>query len=76
MLDKNTNAGHFLTTVGYLFSKYVHCEISALLCFLNGFGIKLLGHQLYNHCVAYQMVQNYYLISRIIVNILHTFQQV
>ena len=46
MLDKNTNAWHFQTTVGYILSKYVHCDIailsqkiSALLCFLNGFGI-------------------------------------
>ena len=34
------------TTVGYIFSKYVYCDmqflienISALLCFLDGFGI-------------------------------------
>ena len=46
MLDKNTNVGHFKTTVSYIFSKYVHCDmlflfikISALLCFLNGLGI-------------------------------------
>ena len=46
MLDKNTNAWRFLTTVGYIFSKYVHCDMrflvkknSALLCFLDGFGI-------------------------------------
>ena len=46
MLDKNTNAQHFKTTVGYIFSKYVHCDkqflvekISALLCFLDGLGI-------------------------------------
>ena len=46
MLDKNTNLWHFLTTVGYIFSKYVHCDmrflvekISALLCFLDGLGI-------------------------------------
>ena len=67
MLDKNTNARHFnTTTVGYIFSKYVHCDmqflvekISALLCFLGGFGIAVpvfvirnaqLGHQLYNSC--------------------------
>ena len=43
---KNINTGHFYTTVGYIFSKYVHCDmrflvvkISALLCFLNCFGI-------------------------------------
>ena len=46
MLDKNTNARHFQTTVGYIFSKCVHCDmrvlveiISALLCFLDGLGI-------------------------------------
>ena len=46
MLDKNTNAQHFQTTDGYIFSKYVHCDmrflvekISAVLCFLDGFGI-------------------------------------
>ena len=46
MLDKNTNARYFLTTVGYIFSKHVHCgmrflskKISALLSFLDGFGI-------------------------------------
>ena len=46
MLDKNTNARHFLTTVSYIFSKYVHCDMQflvkynkALLCFLDGFGI-------------------------------------
>ena len=42
MLDKNTNAQHFQTTVGYIFSKYVHCDMrflvennSSLLCFLG-----------------------------------------
>ena len=46
MLDKNTNVQHLKTTVDYIFSKYVHCDmrflvenICALLCFLNGFGI-------------------------------------
>ena len=46
MLDKNTNARHFKATVGYIFSKYVHCDmrflvekISTLLCFLDGVGI-------------------------------------
>ena len=46
MLDKNTNAQHLKTTVGYIFSKYVHCDmrflvakINVLLCFLDGFGI-------------------------------------
>ena len=46
MLDKNTNAQHFQTTVGYIFSKYVNCDmrflvlkIKTLLCFLDGFGI-------------------------------------
>ena len=46
MLDKITNAQYFLTIVGYIFSKYVHCAmrflvqiISTLLCFLDGFGI-------------------------------------
>ena len=46
MLDKNTNAWHFQTTASYIFSNYVHCDmrflvekVSALLCFLNGFGI-------------------------------------
>ena len=49
MLDKNTNVGHFLTTVSYIFSKYVHCDmlflvvkISSLPCFLNCFGISVL----------------------------------
>ena len=27
MLDKNTNAGHFLITVSYIFSKYVHNDV-------------------------------------------------
>ena len=46
MLDKNAKAQHFYTTVGYIFSKYVHCDMrflveknSTLLCFLDGFGI-------------------------------------
>ena len=46
MPDKNTNTRHFQTLVGYIFSKYVHCDmrvlveiISSLLCFLDGFGI-------------------------------------
>ena len=46
MHDKNTNARHFSTTVSYIFSKYVHCDmrflvekISTLLYFLDGFGI-------------------------------------
>ena len=46
VLDKNTNARHFWTTVGYIFSKHVHCDMrflvedfSALLCFLDGFDI-------------------------------------
>ena len=46
MLDKNTSAWHFETTVGYICSKYVHCDmrflfekISALLCLVDGFGI-------------------------------------
>ena len=46
VLDKNTNAQHFLTTVGCLFSKCVHCDMrllgeknSTLLSFLDGFGI-------------------------------------
>ena len=49
MLDKNTNILHFLTTVVYIFSKYVHCDmrfvdikIGSLFCFLNGFGIAVL----------------------------------
>ena len=66
MLDKNTNAWHFKTTVGYIFSKYVHCDmrflvekISTLLWLLDGLGIAVpvfsylniqLGHQLYNKC--------------------------
>ena len=62
MIDKNTNTGHFkLLPVIYL-----HCDMqvlveknSALLCFLDGFGILFqylvitniqLGHQLYNNC--------------------------
>ena len=46
MLDKNTNARRFKATVGYMFSKYVLCDMrllleknKALLCFLDGFGI-------------------------------------
>ena len=46
MLDKNTNTPHFKTTVLYIFSKYVHCDMqllveknSALFCFLKGFHI-------------------------------------
>ena len=49
MLDKNTSVWHFYTSVGYVFSKNVHCEmrflvekISAFLCFLDGFGIAVL----------------------------------
>ena len=56
MLDKNTNALHFETTVGYTFSKHVHCEmqflvekINALLCFLDGFGIALSVFSYYKH---------------------------
>ena len=46
MLETNTNARHFLTIVGNIFSKYMHCDMrflveknSTLLCFLEGFGI-------------------------------------
>ena len=46
MLDKNTNMLHFKTTVGYMFSKLVHCDmrfldvkIGASLCFPTGCGI-------------------------------------
>ena len=46
MLDKNNKARHFQTTVSYIFSNYVHCDMrflveknSALFCFLYGFGI-------------------------------------
>ena len=47
VLDKITNAQHFQTTVGQIFSKYVHCDMlflvekknSALPCFLEVFGI-------------------------------------
>ena len=48
MLDKNTKAQHFLTTFGYILSKYVHCDMRFLveknstLCFLDGFGIAVL----------------------------------
>ena len=42
MFDKNTIIHHSLTTVVYIFSKYVHCDmnfldvkIGALFCFLN-----------------------------------------
>ena len=45
-LTKQTNIRYFLTTVGYIFSKYVNCDmrfldvkLGALLCFLNGFGV-------------------------------------
>ena len=30
VLDKNTNVWHFKTTVGYIFSKYVHCVMQFL----------------------------------------------
>ena len=59
-LTKNTNAQHFKTTAIFIFSKYVHCDmqvlveiISAMLCFLDGFGIAVQvfsGHQSYNDC--------------------------
>ena len=46
MLDKKNNLRHWLTTVSYIFSKYVNCDmrfldvkLGALLCFPNGFGI-------------------------------------
>ena len=46
MLDLNTNIEHFKTSVVYIFSKYVHCDMpfldvktGALFCFLNSFGI-------------------------------------
>ena len=49
MLDKNSNVQHFKTYVGYIFSNYVHCDmrslvekVSALLCFLDCFGIDVL----------------------------------
>ena len=49
MLDKKTNARHFYTTVGYIFSRYMHCDMrflveknSTLLCFLAGFVIAVL----------------------------------
>ena len=45
VLDKNINIWRFKITVGYIFPKYVHCDmrildvkIGALFCFLNGFG--------------------------------------
>ena len=44
------------TTVGYIFSKYVHCDmrflvekISALLCFLDGFGVAVPVFSYYKH---------------------------
>ena len=47
MLDKNTNTRHFYTTVGYIFfqnlcivtRRFLVEKNSALLCFLDGFGI-------------------------------------
>ena len=46
VLDKKSNAEQVLSTVGYIFSKYMHfgmrflvIKISALLCNLNGVGI-------------------------------------
>ena len=46
MLGKNTNAERVKTTAGYIFSKYVHCDMrflvvkkKALACFLNCLGI-------------------------------------
>ena len=30
MLDKNTNIWHFQTTVEYIFSNYVHCDMQFL----------------------------------------------
>ena len=66
MLDKNTNARHFYTAVGYIFSKYKHCDMrflveknSAWHCFLDGLVLLFrylvirniqLGHKLYNNC--------------------------
>ena len=49
MVGKTTNAGQVLTTTGYIFPKYMHCDmrflvvkISTLPCILNcGLGIKL-----------------------------------
>ena len=45
-LTKKKTYGIFKTTVVYIFSKYVHCDmrfldvkIGALFCFLYGFGI-------------------------------------
>ena len=59
VLDK-ISAEHVQTTSGYIFSKYVHCDmqfldikINALPCFINGLGILVimnnkLSHYLYN----------------------------
>ena len=48
MPDIKTNAQHFFTTGGYIFSKYVHFDMqfiveknSPLLCFQDGFGITI-----------------------------------
>ena len=63
-LTKNTNARHFQTTVGYIFSKYVHCDMrflveknSALLCFLDGFGILALVFSYKKHKTRSLIVQ-------------------
>ena len=63
MLDKNTNARHFATTVGYTFSKYVHYgmqflveKINALLCFLHGFGIAVSVFSYYKHLTRSSVV--------------------
>ena len=66
MLDKNNNAQHFKTTFGYIFSKFVHCDmpflvekIRALLCFLDGFGIDVLVFSYYRNIqLGHQLYNN------------------
>ena len=48
VLDKTTNVEHVETAVGYIFTKYNHCDmrllvikINTLLCFLNNLGIAI-----------------------------------
>ena len=78
MLDKKTAYGIFKTTVAYIFSKYVHCDmkfldvkIGALFCFLNGFGIAVpviffrniqLANKLYNLCTRLRPTKCYIMI--------------
>ena len=37
MLDKNINANKVKTTAGYIFSKYMHCDMQFLVVKINAF---------------------------------------